>query len=65
VSYESGVKAFDDAFTIIEDGLVRGSVPFSSPRYAAHMSFETSMPAIVGWILTVLFNPNNVSTTYA
>ena len=37
------------------------SVPFSSPRYTAHMSFETSMPAITGWLLTVLFNPNNVS----
>ena len=36
------------------------SVPFFSPRYAGHMCFETSMPAILGWILTILYNPNNV-----
>jgi hypothetical protein len=40
------------------------SVPFFSQRYAAHMTFETSLPAILGWILTILFNPNNVGSVY-
>ncbi|OCH96572.1 PLP-dependent transferase [Obba rivulosa] len=37
------------------------SIPFWSPRYAGHMTFDTSLPAILGSIATTLFNPNNVA----
>ncbi|KAF5326606.1 hypothetical protein D9611_000881 [Ephemerocybe angulata] len=37
------------------------SVPFYSPRYAAHMVFESSLPSIAGWLAAMLLNPNNVS----
>ena len=36
-------------------------VPKFSPRYIAHMFSETSMPAIVGHVITLLHNPNNIS----
>ena len=37
------------------------SIPFYSPRYAAHMTFESSLPSIAGWLSAMLLNPNNVS----
>lgn len=36
-------------------------VPFYSPRYAAHMTFDSSLPSIAGWITGLLLNPNNIS----
>lgn len=36
-------------------------VPKYSPRYIGHMFSETSMPAMVGHVLTLLHNPNNIS----
>ena len=36
-------------------------VPFSSPRYAAHVTGDTNLPAIVGYLLGILYNQNNVS----
>lgn len=41
--------------------LMQHSVPFWSPRYNAHMLMDTSIPAILGYITTMVFNPNNVS----
>ncbi|KAF8877174.1 pyridoxal-dependent decarboxylase domain protein [Infundibulicybe gibba] len=40
--------------------LAHHSVPFWSPRYSAHMNMDTTIPAIVGYFATMLFNPNNV-----
>ncbi|KAL1728700.1 hypothetical protein EV714DRAFT_252348, partial [Schizophyllum commune] len=37
------------------------SVPFFSPRYMGHMIWETSLPALAGWLCTLLFNQNNVT----
>ncbi|KAJ7243183.1 pyridoxal phosphate-dependent transferase [Mycena haematopus] len=37
------------------------SVPFFSPRYMGHMCMEMSMPSMVGWLATILYNPNNVA----
>ncbi|KAJ6487082.1 PLP-dependent transferase [Mycena vitilis] len=37
------------------------SVPFFSPRYMGHMCMEMSMPSMIGWLTTILYNPNNVA----
>ncbi|KZT57261.1 pyridoxal-dependent decarboxylase domain protein [Calocera cornea HHB12733] len=37
------------------------SVPFFSPRYSAHMCTDMSLPGILGYISTMIFNPNNVA----
>lgn len=37
------------------------SVPFYSPRYSAHMSTDVSLPGIIGYLSTMIFNPNNVA----
>ena len=36
-------------------------VPKFSPRYVGHMVSEISLPALLGHILTLLHNPNNIS----
>lgn len=36
------------------------SVPFFSPRYSAHMSTDVSLPGLIGYLATMMFNPNNV-----
>ncbi|KAL8638359.1 MAG: hypothetical protein Q9228_004485 [Teloschistes exilis] len=41
--------------------LSRHSVPWWSPRYAAHMCMDMSMPSLLGYFMTMLYNPNNVS----
>ncbi|KAK7060545.1 hypothetical protein VNI00_001311 [Paramarasmius palmivorus] len=41
--------------------LTEHSIPFFSPRYSAHMCMENSMPAILGWMATIMYNPNNAS----
>ncbi|KAL8784727.1 MAG: hypothetical protein Q9213_003824 [Squamulea squamosa] len=41
--------------------LGKHSVPWWSPRYAAHMCMDMSMPSLLGYFMTMLYNPNNVS----
>jgi glutamate/tyrosine decarboxylase-like PLP-dependent enzyme len=36
------------------------SIPWWSPRYMAHMNTDVLLPAIVGYIATMIDNPNNV-----
>jgi glutamate/tyrosine decarboxylase-like PLP-dependent enzyme len=58
-------EPFQDAF---EDrlmellGRLKADFPFYSPRYAAHMISEQSLPSIAGYIAAMLYNPNNVSS---
>ncbi|KAF3760257.1 hypothetical protein M406DRAFT_85607 [Cryphonectria parasitica EP155] len=37
------------------------SVPFWSPRYQGHMCMDISMPSLLGYFTTMLYNPNNVA----
>ncbi|KAL8946948.1 MAG: hypothetical protein Q9222_006720 [Ikaeria aurantiellina] len=41
--------------------LSKHSVPWWSPRYAGHMCMDMSMPSLLGYFMTMLYNPNNVS----
>lgn len=36
------------------------SIPWWSPRYMAHMNSDVLLPAVVGYIATMIDNPNNV-----
>lgn len=61
-------EAFQDAF---EDRLIellarlKSDFPFHSPRYAAHMLAEQSLPSIAGYFAAMLYNPNNVTADAA
>ena len=43
------------------ENLNKGSIPFYSPRYSAHMCVDQSLPAILGYLSTMIHNPNNVA----
>ena len=36
-------------------------MPFFSMRYQGHMIWESTLPALVGYFATMLYNPNNVA----
>lgn len=44
---------------------LKADFPFHSPRYAAHMVSEQTMPAIAGYFAAMLYNPNNVTSEAA
>ncbi|KAK2748783.1 hypothetical protein FQN57_000364 [Myotisia sp. PD_48] len=41
--------------------LGKHSIPFWSPRYEAHMATDMTMPALLGYFMTMIYNPNNVA----
>jgi vitellogenic carboxypeptidase-like protein len=43
-------------------GRLNLSVPFFSPRYQAHMNWDTVLPGSLGYIAAILYNQNNVAT---
>ncbi len=44
---------------------LKGDVPFHSPRYAAHMLAEQTLPSIAAYFAAMLYNPNNVTAEVA
>ena len=41
---------------------LHNSVPFFSPRYQAHMNWDTVMPGNLGYMTAMMYNQNNVAT---
>ncbi|WP_295445868.1 pyridoxal-dependent decarboxylase [uncultured Thiodictyon sp.] len=48
-----------ELFTLL--GELKADIPFYSPRYLGHMTGDVSLPALVGYFATMLYDPNNVS----
>lgn len=61
---EPFVDAFEDRLLELLARL-KADLPFHSPRYAAHMIAEQSLPAIAGYFAALLYNPNNVTSESA
>ncbi|MEC4815260.1 MAG: pyridoxal-dependent decarboxylase [Scytonema sp. PMC 1069.18] len=40
---------------------LKKSVPFFSMRYQGHMNWDMTLPSILGYFATMLYNPNNVA----
>lgn len=40
---------------------LKKSVPFFSPRYLGHMAADLLLPGVLAQMMTILYNPNNVS----
>lgn len=59
-SYQDFVSNFQrELFTLL--GELKADIPFFSPRYIGHMLADISLPALIGYIAAMLYNPNNVS----
>ncbi len=55
---------FDEFYEVVFNmlGEMRRNFPFYSPRYIAHMQSEVTLPSLLGFIMGLLYNPNNVSS---
>ncbi|KAF6815192.1 hypothetical protein CSOJ01_03644 [Colletotrichum sojae] len=57
-------KSMDKLKTAVQKAsniMGRSSIPFWSPRYEAHMCTDLTMPSLLGYFMTMLYNPNNVA----
>lgn len=67
----SPVRQLEPSFRLTQAGVeaalrrllarLKGSVPFHSPRYLGHMNGDTLLPAQIGYLAAMLYNPNNVA----
>ena len=61
---EAGFVNTQTAFAAAQRKLLarlKGSVPSHSPRYLGHMTGDTLLPAQIGYLAAMLYNPNNVA----
>ena len=59
--YAEALMRTEEALLELSARLKSGSVPFFSPRYLGHMISDTLMAANLGYLATILYNPNNCS----
>ncbi|KAH9482182.1 L-tyrosine decarboxylase [Psilocybe cubensis] len=60
-AFRETTNAITSNLTALLTELGQKSVPFYSPRYSGHMSVDQSLPAILGYLSTLFYNPNNVA----
>jgi glutamate/tyrosine decarboxylase-like PLP-dependent enzyme len=60
-AYQEGLSHLSEELMVLLSRLKDG-VPFFSPRYIGHMCSELTMASQLGYIATMLYNPNNVTS---
>lgn len=60
-TFQKRTQDVSDAVKKLSKLLGAHSIPCWSPRYQAHMCTDLSMPALLGYFATMLYNPNNVA----
>ncbi|KAI1360161.1 pyridoxal-dependent decarboxylase domain protein [Xylaria arbuscula] len=60
--YKQSIQTLTNNSTDLSEKLAKHSVPFWSPRYNAHMNMDTTLASIIGYVSTMIYNPNNVAT---
>ena len=58
--YLEALGTLKEEFRIMLAALKK-SVPFFSMRYQGHMNWDLTMPGLLGYFATMLYNPNNVA----
>ncbi|ESK85823.1 pyridoxal-dependent decarboxylase domain protein [Moniliophthora roreri MCA 2997] len=60
-AFQTQMKKLTYGVTHLAEKLSRHHVPFWNPRYNGHMTNDTTLPGIAGYLTAMLFNPNNVA----
>ena len=60
-AFKNSMAMLETNVTFLSRLLPQHSVPFYSPRYMAHMVNDVSMPATLGYLMGLMYNPNNIS----
>ncbi|HEX2717219.1 MAG TPA: pyridoxal-dependent decarboxylase [Gemmatimonadaceae bacterium] len=59
-AFESAVATLSqELFGLLAE--LKEGVPFFSPRYVGHMASDNTMASMIGYLATMLYNPNNVA----
>src|SRR5262245_18079042 len=58
--YAAAIATLRDSYRSLL-ACLKKSVPFFSMRYQGHMICDSTLPALVGYFATMLYNPNNVA----
>jgi glutamate/tyrosine decarboxylase-like PLP-dependent enzyme len=58
--YASAIDTLRDSYRSLL-AFLKKSAPFFSMRYQGHMIYDSTLPALVGYFATMLYNPNNVA----
>lgn len=58
-SYQKTLERTQEVLRELSAKLRKSSMPWFSPRYLGHMNTDVLMPAVIGYIATILYNPNN------
>ncbi|KAF3936110.1 hypothetical protein ABW20_dc0110203 [Dactylellina cionopaga] len=59
--FKESMEFLDTQIDYLSKDLSVNSIPFWSPRYNGHMNMDTTMPSLIGYLTTMLYNPNNVA----
>jgi len=59
--YKRGIDNLKAKLAINIDALNEGSIPFQRFGYIAHMNWDNTLPGVLGWIIGVLYNQNNIA----
>ncbi|TFK69899.1 PLP-dependent transferase [Pluteus cervinus] len=59
--YDVGIRRTKFFVSELATRLTKSHVPFWNPRYNGHMNMDTTMPGIAAYIMTMIYNPNNVA----
>ncbi|TAJ06815.1 glutamate decarboxylase [Marinilabiliaceae bacterium JC017] len=60
-AYQDSLQAVLNASGKLADIINKYSMPFPSMRYQGHMNWDITLPALLGYVTTMLQNPNNVA----
>jgi glutamate/tyrosine decarboxylase-like PLP-dependent enzyme len=60
-AYKDSVKVMREEYQRLLEKL-KGSVPFFSYRYQAHMNWDITLPGVAGYFAGMLYNQNNVAS---
>ncbi|KAK6499882.1 hypothetical protein TWF481_010239 [Arthrobotrys musiformis] len=59
--FQDSIDHLNDRLTSLSRGLSTNCIPFWSPRFNGHMNMDTTMPALLGYLTAMLYNPNNLA----
>ncbi|KAJ7853574.1 pyridoxal phosphate-dependent transferase [Mycena olivaceomarginata] len=59
--YKKQLHKMETNLKMLSGLLAKHSCPSFSPRYVGHQTFETTLPAILGYVVGLLYNQNNLT----
>ncbi|THH28150.1 hypothetical protein EUX98_g6038 [Antrodiella citrinella] len=60
-SYNYNKDKMQELLSTLSQYMAEHNIPFYSPRYNGHMNADLSLPGTLGYMMTMLYNPNNVA----